>query len=249
MEEYYNDQEFSYDRYWQNREYEHQSEVIAIQRMLSGKKFANTVDIGGGFGRLTKILAEISEEVTLVEPSAKMRTMAKDFLQSIPHVNLVSGSAVKTTLPTNSQNLVVSVRVLHHLTDLEPVLHEFARITKPKGLVLIEFANSLNIKARLRSLINGKPIMRTPIDLRSSSNIKRQSIAFVNHHPDTVLKLLEKNNLHIKKMLSVSNLRSPFLKKYLPRPLLMAVEYLLQFPLSWAYFGPSIFVLCEKVDI
>lgn len=249
MSDFYDDKEFSYDRYWQHREYEHASEVLAIHRLLSKKKFARAADIGGGFGRLTKILAKYSEEVTLVEPSNRMRGMAKDFLRDISNAKIVAGSAKATSLTNASQNLVVSVRVLHHITDLPPVFSEFARITKPHGLLLIEFANSLNIKARLRSLISGKPILRTPIDLRSAGNIKRQSIPFVNHHPEVIFKLLVQNNFRVKQILSVSNLRSPFLKKLLPTQLVITLEYFLQIPLSWLYFGPSIFILSERVDI
>lgn len=249
MNDYYDDKEFSYDRYWQNRQYEHASEVMAIHRMLGDKKFAETADIGGGFGRLTKIVAEFSERVTLVEPSEKMRAMAKAFLQGLPNVKIVAGSAHATSLTNGSQNLVLSVRVLHHLTDLSPVFAEFSRITKPNGLLLVEYANALNIKARIRSLVSGKPILRTPVDLRSTANVIRHSIPFVNHHPEVVGKLLLQNHFTIKKVYSVSNLRMPWLKKILPIKLALALEYLLQKPLSWLYFGPSIFLLCERVDI
>lgn len=249
MNDYYNDKEFSYDRYWQNRNYEHDSEVMAINRLLGDKKFANIADIGGGFGRLTKVLEEFGEEITLVEPSEKMRAMAKKYLEGLSNVKIIAGSTENTTLTKGSQNLVISVRVMHHLTDLSDTISEFSRITKPNGLLILEFANSLNIKARIRSLITGKPIMLTSVDLRSQSNIKRQSIAFVNHHPDTVVKLLTQNKFLIKNKLSVSNFRSPFLKKILPTKILIVLEYLTQNLLSKAYFGPSIFILAQRVDI
>jgi len=249
MTEYYNDTEFSYDRYWQHRQYEHQSEVLAIKRLLKNKKFANSCDLGGGFGRLTRHLTNYSENITLVEPSQKMRAMAQKYLADIQNIKIIAGNTEKTTLPLASQNLVLSVRVMHHIPELNNTFTELSKIIKPNGLLVLEFANSLNIKARIRSWFSGHPITRIPLDLRSRANVTRQSIPFVNHHPDVILQELTTHNFIIKRKLSVSNLRSPFLKKFVPLPALIALEYLLQIPLSWLYFGPSIFILAQKVDI
>ncbi len=249
MNDYYNDTDFFYDKYWQDRRYEHQCEVLAINRLIGNKKFANACDIGGGFGRLSRYLTDFAEQVTLVEPSEKMRVMAKSFLKTFTDVKVVNGSADKTSLPESSQNLLISVRVLHHIPEIASTISEFARITKPNGYVIIEFANSLNIKSRIRSLFTGKKIPLTAIDLRSQENIKRGSISFVNHHPTTIFSELEKNGFAIKNRLSVSNFRIPFLKKIIPTPILLALEYLLQVPLGWLYFGPSIFVLAQRIDI
>lgn len=249
MNDFYNDSDFFYDQYWQNRQYEHQSEVMAISRLVKNKKFANASDIGGGFGRLCRYLTEISERVTLVEPSDKMRSMAKSYLKSYENVKIVNGSSDQTSLPNASQNLLISVRVLHHLPDISSTIAEFSRVVKPNGFVIVEFANSLNIKARIRSLLTGKKITMLPIDLRSPENIKRGSIPFVNHHPKSVLQQLEKNGFAIISRLSVSNFRISFLKKIMPTSLLLALEYLLQIPLGWLYFGPSVFILAQRIDI
>jgi hypothetical protein len=55
--DYYDDPAFNYERWWAGREYEHKAEVIAIRRLLRGSHFGHAVDVGGGFGRLSIVLA------------------------------------------------------------------------------------------------------------------------------------------------------------------------------------------------
>lgn len=242
MGAFYDDPDFSYTQYWQGREYEDQSEVLAIRKLLTGQHFLRAVDIGGGFGRLTKIVKEFCDDVLLLEPSAKMRSLAKkDFKTQ-------AGTMEKTKLEDQSQDLVTSFRVLHHVPDLAPAFAEVHRILKPGGVFLFEFANSTNFKARLQSLISGQPILLTPIERRSQNNIRNASISFVNHHPETVIKILKLNSLEPINILSVSNLRLPILKRIMTPKSLVTLETKLQQVLSKFYFGPSIFVLARKID-
>ena len=242
MRSAYDDGSFSYSTYWLGRQYEHRSEVIALRRLLKGRRFPRAVDVGGGYGRLTPTLADYCQAVSVVEPSTKLRAVAA---KNFP---VVAGTAQDTNLPASSQDLVASIRVLHHLPDLSPTFSEFFRILKPGKFLVIEFANSANFKARVRSFLNNRPLLLVPVDIRSPQNIKKKTIPFVNHHPLTVLKLLRRHGFRPLQILSVSNLRSTFLKRLFPLPLLLILESLTQSLLSSFYFGPSIFILATKVD-
>jgi hypothetical protein len=68
----------------------------------------------------------------------------------------------------------------------------------------------------------------------------------VNHNPKTVIKQLAHAGLKVEKTLSVSNLRSPSLKKILPKGAMLFTEKLLQPTLAKTYFGPSVFFLVKK---
>jgi len=242
MPAHYDDPAFSYTDYWQGREYEHQSEILALTRLLSGLKFSRSADIGGGFGRLTPTLAAYSKKTLLIEPSARMRRLAPKKL------NVLAGTAARTRLPDASLDCAMLIRVLHHIPNLSPVFAEMARIVKPNGHLVIEFANSFNFKSRLNSWLSGQPILPTAIDLRSQTSIRRKYIHFVNHHPATVLKTLQLCNFASVQLLSVSNFRSPFLKKVLPLKSLLFLESLSQSKLSTVHFGPSIFILAKRLD-
>lgn len=237
---YYNDPGFSYPKYWQGRVYEHAAEIVAIHHLLKPRHFVSGVDIGGGYGRLAPTLLRFCDNLTLVEPSSKQRRLVPRGLK------VLSGTANSTGLPESSCDLVSIIRVLHHLPDPLPALHEANRLLHPGGYLVLEFANSYNFKSRIANLINGRPISTLPLERRRPGNIRQGSIPFVNHHPQSILRLLGQCGFMPIRVLSVSNFRSPFLKKILPRPVLMFLESVSQSLLSNIYFGPSIFVLARK---
>ena len=73
-------------------------------------------------------------------------------------------------------------------------------------------------------------------------------MAFVNHNPKTVIKQLAHAGLKVDKVLSVSNLRSVTLKKYVPQSVMLSLETFLQSALAKTYFGPSVFFLVKKAS-
>lgn len=243
----YDDPQFSYPKYWIGRQYEHQSEVTAISTLLKKRQFSKICDLGGGYGRLTPHLYNFSNSVVLVEPSAKQRQMARKRLSAqFPRLEIKSGSSSKTSLPTESVDLVTLVRVLHHIPDPRPTLVEIRRILRPRGLLILEFANSQNFKSLLLGFLAHRPVSTAPIEKRSPANVRRRTIPFVNHHPRSILHQLSDSGLTPVKILSVSNLRNPFFKNSLPPAILNFLEKILQPVLAAFYFGPSIFILAQK---
>src|SRR5579862_10121 len=83
----YNDPTHNYRDYWDGRTYEHRAEVLAIKRLLEGRHFSSAVDVGGGFGRLTILLEDYADHVTLAEPSRQQLDLAKAFLQDHPEID------------------------------------------------------------------------------------------------------------------------------------------------------------------
>jgi len=119
---------------------------------------------------------------------------------------------------------------------------------KPGGTLILEYANSHHFKARIKSWLTGQPLLLTPIERRSLTNIRRHTIPFVNHAPLAVIKLLSASGFQIKKTLSVSNFRLPRLKQILPLKVLLSLENFVQIPFAAGCIGPSIFVLAEKTS-
>jgi SAM-dependent methyltransferase len=138
------------------------------------------------------------------------------------------------------------VRVMHHLPDPNPEFSELARVLKDDGYLILEIANSAHFLNRLRSLIKIEKISDDPIDIRSKKNRNSKVIPFVNHNPKTVIKQLAHNGLKVEKILSVSNLRNPVVKKLVPTTVLLSTEKFLQPFLAKSFFGPSIFLLVKK---
>ncbi len=242
----YNDPKHNYLDYWTGREYENAAEEMAIKRLLNGKKFKEAVDVGGGFGRLCVLLQNYSNHVTLAEPSQQQLDMAKDFLKDYPKIDRKLMQADNLKFDDGSVDLITMIRVMHHLPDPSAELKEIHRALSDNGYFVLEMANYIHFRNRLRLFFTSKPFPTEPVDIRSETNKRNGEIAFVNHNPKTVIKQLAHAGFKVERILSVSNLRSPALKKVMPRRAMLAMEGLMQRPLARTYFGPSVFFLAKK---
>lgn len=242
----YDDPSWNYQDYWLGRDYEHAAEELAIKRLLRKKHFNLAVDVGGGYGRLSRLLCDYADHVILAEPSAQQLEIGRQFLKNYPKVKLQLDEAKQLKLTANSVDLAIMIRLMHHLPDPMSELKELYRVLKPGGLCILEVANYAHARNRLKHLLKGRPLPIHPVDIRSEKSRKENSIAFVNHNPKTVAKQVQETGFEIRKVLSVSNLRSPHLKKVVPMSFMVSVERLLQPALAKAYFGPSVFFLLRK---
>lgn len=242
----YNDPKHNYLQYWQGRDYEHAAEEAAIKRLLKDRHFDSAVDIGGGYGRLSVLLADYADRVVLAEPSQQQLDLAKTFLRESPKVMQQLLQADSLGFKDHSIDLAVMVRVMHHLPDPAKEFNEVSRVLKKDGYFILEVANYAHGRNRLKHLLKGQKLPKHPIDIRSPQNKRDDEIAFVNHNPRTVIKQLDKAGFKVERVLSVSNLRSPKIKKVLPKTLMLSVEKILQPTLSKTFFGPSVFFLLHK---
>ncbi len=243
----YDEGNYNYLKYWDERNYEHSAEEMAINRLLAGRKFKHAVDIGGGYGRLSVLLTKYADKVTLAEPSRQQLEIADEYLRAYPEVARKQLQADDLGFKAGSVDLAVMVRVMHHLPDPSAELSEIARVLEKNGTLVLEFANFAHGRNRLKHLLKGKRLPLEPVDIRSEKNRRDDEIPFVNHNPKTVVSQLAHAGLKVEKVLSVSNLRSPGLKKIVPQTVMLSVEKLLQPTLAKTYFGPSIFLLVRKV--
>lgn len=242
----YDEGGYNYLNYWTGRDYEHASEEIAIKRLLKGKRFKNAVDIGGGYGRLCVLLRNYADQVTLAEPSQAQLDIAKKYLKDFPEIKQEKMQADNLKFADNSVDLITMIRVMHHLPDPSIEFKELARILTDSGYFILEMANYAHFRNRLRHAMQVKKLPKYPVDIRSKENRRDDEIAFVNHNPQTVINQLAHAGLKVERTLSVSNLRSPGLKKMLPHNFMLVTEKLMQPALSKIYFGPSVFFLVKK---
>lgn len=242
----YDDKSYNYENYWIGREYEHAAEEMAIKRLLKKKRFNHAVDVGGGYGRLSKYLTAYAGRVTLAEPSQQQLDIAKIYLKDTPQVERKLVQAADLKMPAGSADLVMVVRVLHHLPDPAAEFNEIARVLKPGGTFILEFANDAHFLNRIRYGARGKRVPKTPVDIRSQKSIKEGEIVFVNHHPKTIVKMLQDAGFEVETVLSGSNLRSPRLKKMLGKNILLGLEKVMQPLLAPIYFGPSVWLRLKK---
>lgn len=242
----YNDPSHNYLRYWDGRDYEHAAEEMALRRLLKGKHFKHAVDIGGGYGRLCVFLEKYADKVTLAEPSQQQLDIAADFLKGHPEVDRKLMQADDLKFKDGTVDLFTMIRVMHHLPDPKAEFAEIARSLSDDGYAIIEVANYAHGRNRIKHILKGKKLPTEPVDIRSAEHRNQEEIAFVNHNPQTVIKQLAHAGLKVDRILSVSNLRSPGLKKIMPKKVMLAIEGILQPTLASSFFGPSVFFMVRK---
>ena len=242
----YNDPKHNYLRYWDGRDYENAAEQVAIKQLLKGKHFKHAVDVGGGYGRLCVLLEDYADRVTLAEPYQQQLDIAQDFLKSHPEIDRKLTQADNLDFEDKSIDLLTMIRVMHHLPDPNNEFKEIHRVLDDRGLFILEVANYAHGRNRLKHLLKGKKMPMEPVDIRSDQYKTEDEIPFVNHNPKKVINQLNKAGFSVLKTLSVSNLRSPLLKKILPQSGMLLVERILQPTLAKTYFGPSVFFLLKK---
>lgn len=244
---YYNDPSYNYAQYWNGRDYEHAAEEIAIRRLLHGRHFRNAADIGGGYGRLCLLLEQYADHVVLAEPSQQQLNLAKDYLKDHPEIERRLMQANDLQFGDGSIDLLTMVRVMHYLPDPTAELAEIARVLSDDGFAIVELANYAHIRNRLKHMFKMQKLPLKPVDIRSAEHRKNKNdVPFVNHNPRTVMRQFAHAGLKVERVLSVSNLRSPRLKRVVPLPIMLTVERWMQSPLAGIFFGPSIFFLVKK---
>ena len=242
----YNDPTYNYQDYWQGREYEHAAEELAIRRLLRGRRFGLAVDVGGGYGRLSKFLTKFSDKVILAEPSQQQLDIGAMYLKKSPQVERKLWQAADLKLKDGEADLVLVVRVLHHLPNPTAEFKEISRVLKSGGTFLLEFANDAHFINRVRYGLRGRGVPKKPMSIQDKAREKAGELPFVNHHPKTVIKWLDEAGFDVEATLSGSNLRSPTLKKVVGKKPLVVLEAVLQPLLAPIYFGPSVWLRLKK---
>ncbi len=251
----YDDPGYHYLDYWQGRQYEHSAEELAIRRLLAGHRFGHAVDVGGGYGRLSVVIGGYADRVTLAEPSRQQLGLAEQFLAGHPTIVRTPMQADDLRFDDHSVDLLLMVRLMHHLPDPSAEFAEIARVLAPGGRAIIEVANNAHARNRIRYALRGRLVPARPCRPRAAAGDRADTgpgdsggISFVNHHPTTVVGQLAAVGLNVERLLSVSNLRSVRLKRLLSPAAMLRLEGLLQPALARALFGPSIFLLVRAKD-
>lgn len=243
---FYDDPSFDYKKYWQERQYENLADQMALKRLLklvSEKK--SLIDIGAGFGRLTSVYVSQFGKCVLVDPSARMLKEAKTKFKR-KNIKFIKSYVEKLPFKKETFDVTLFIRIIHHLKSPPRALKEAARVLKPGGFLVLEYANKLHTKSALKALVKldlKYLIDQTPFEVGPK---RKDCIPFLNFHPGYIKNLLKKNGFKIIKALSVSNFRNSVCKKILPLRVLLGWEKITQVLRPPLFAGPSIFILARK---
>lgn len=242
---------YDYASYWEGREYEHQAEIEALKGFLKKiPKIDKILEIGAGFGRLVPAYAHRANKIVVSDPSAGLLKEARENLKKYKLRFVHAGyDTLVDKLKAKSIDLVILVRVLHHIEDPKDCFEAVNRLLDDRGYFILEFANKSHIKAEIKEFLKGNftyPLDIFTKDIRSKKSKKKKCLPFCNFHPHKIEHLLEETGFEVIEKRSVSNFRNPFLKRTFPKSFVLAIEKLIQKPLAFLNFGPSIFILARK---
>lgn len=245
---------YDYPSYWKGREYEHLSEIFAIKSFLNEiPKIESLIDIGAGYGRITEEYIYRAKKIILSDPSARLLKIARNKFKKRKNIKLIQSRIenLEKKVKRNHFDLVLLIRVIHHIENPEKVFKIINHITKKNGYLILEYANKNHFKAIIKEFFRGNftfPIDISLKDIRCSKNVKNKTLPFINYHPDKIEKLLRDNGFKIIKRRSVSNFRNSLFKRIFPLEVLAEIEGKTQPILEKINFGPSIFILAKKIE-
>ena len=223
-------------RFWegQGRDYEDWVERVALRRLMPASG-DTLIEIGAGFGRLADEYSGY-QQVVLFDYSRTLLREAQAHLGTDPRFIYVAGSWYQMPFVDGLFQTITQIRTIHHAADVPALFTELARIARPGGQYILEFANKHNLKAILRYLLrrqNWSPFTRDPIEFAELN---------FDFHPTWIQQQLRQAGFSPGAMRTVSHFRLAPLKKLIPIHLLVALDRLAQPTGQWWQLSPSVFV-------
>jgi SAM-dependent methyltransferase len=216
------------------REYEDLAERIALRRLLPPRG-QRLVDIGAGFGRLADLYAGY-EQIVLLDYATSGLREAQARLGRSGRFVYVAANIYEFPLAPGSIDTAVSVRVLHHLSDVPAALRAIAGALRPGGTYVLEYANKRNLKAVARYLSRRQswsPFTAEPYEFTKLN---------FDFHPAWMARELARAGFRVDSGLAVSHFRQRLLKRLIPANRLAGLDGLIQRPAAALKLAPSIFL-------
>jgi ubiquinone/menaquinone biosynthesis C-methylase UbiE len=106
------------------------------------------VELGCGTGLYTRAYAPQCSQAIATDISEPMIELAQRALASSPNVSVRIADATSTGLPTGSADAVVTVNLLHIVSDAAAVLAEARRLLRPGGMLVVADATGKGLSVR-----------------------------------------------------------------------------------------------------
>jgi ubiquinone/menaquinone biosynthesis C-methylase UbiE len=220
------------------REYEDLAEGIALKRTLP-KKGKLMLELGAGAGRNTPRYSGF-ERIVLLDYSTTQLAQAQQRLGISDKYIYVAADIYRLPFVDRSFDAATLIRALHHMVDAPKALGEIKNVLQPGAVLILEFANKLNLKSILRFLIGRQswnPFTLEPVEFAKLN---------FDFHPAAIRKWLQDLGFSIEKTLSVSHFRLGIIKRIVPATVLAALDGLLQPTGALFQLTPSVFIKAKE---
>lgn len=248
----YDENDYDYSVYWKNRNYEHNSEVTVLSKLLNNESGEWFLDIGGSFGRHLPIYSKNFKHPVITDYS--LNTLINNkfrILKNYPSANLVAANAYFLPFRNSVFNGTMMVRVLHHLEDSKLAFNEAQRCSQSNSIHIQEVANKVHLKARIKHMFDLKFFDWTPYQQPTKHSFEGTNgteTVFLNYHPDYIRDQFTKLNFKLISKTSVSMFRLGIFKRIFSPTLLNLFEKIFQLTLGWTYLAPSVFLKFKNLN-
>jgi len=215
------------------REYEDQTEKIALKRLLPDQGDL-LLEIGAGAGRNTPRYSGFNQVVLLDYSLTQLQQAQQNLGQGDQYI-FVAGDVYRLPFINDLFDCATMIRTLHHMKDPLAAISQVQRVLGPGSPFLLEYANKQNLKAILRYLLG-----RQDWNPFSVEAVEFADLNF-DFHPRSIRKWLTEAGFNLERQLTLSHFRIKFLKKIVPTGVLVFLDSILQPTGQWWQLSPSVF--------
>lgn len=227
----YGESTYQQDFWAKGRDYEDMAERIALRRVLPPRG-RRLLELGAGYGRLVPLYQGYDEVVLLDYSESLLADASRQW--GTERLRYVAANWYSLPFGDATFDTVVTVRVLHHAEDLPALLREIARVLRPGGTYVLEFANKRNLKAVLRYAFRRQdwsPFAPEPVEFYP---------LHWDFHPEWMKARLRELGFSVERELAVSHFRAQPLKRLVPARWLARADGALQGIGRYLKFTPSL---------
>ena len=224
--------------FWEfgGREYEHQAEIVALNRLLptSGRLL---LELGAGAGRNTPYYGAF-DRVVLLDYSRTQLCQAQEKLGVGRRYIYVAADIYHLPFVRGLFDTATMIRTLHHMIDAPLALKQVHEVLQTGAAFILEFPNKRHLKSILRYFFRRQdwnPFSPEPVEIAKLN---------FDFHPRVVRDWLHDNGFTLERQLTVSHFRLGFIKRIIPLRLLVKLDSLAQLTGNWWQLTPSVFMLC-----
>ena len=129
------------------------SNTIIEQELLKLKNLQNTLELGCGNGRYTKLLATVTNKIIATDVDEKMINTATEKLKNTENITFEVADCYQTSYNNNHFDTVFMGNLIHVVLEPQIALLESRRILKKGGkLILLSFTIDGMTKANIEGL-------------------------------------------------------------------------------------------------
>jgi SAM-dependent methyltransferase len=207
-----NYEDYDFTKMWIRRDLVNLAEMEMVRR-LAGKP-GRCLDMAGGFGRISSILENVCSENHLIDFSALNTGFARSTLRK---THVLQGNIFDLPYENDYFDLVILMRVMHHIENPHNVYREIMRVARNGASVIISVPNvSLGRFRRLEGIElvgrgdNGHEIFAGPLKCYFYDGLDLESIHGLGLFDNALGRMV--NSLKFLYMIDIYTSRLWFLK-------------------------------------